>query len=132
MRSSARAVAGALITCTFVLVASACGAGGGGGGGMNSPDELGEALADAIAAKDTAAVRALACEDKRGEAESELPEGLADLEFRAEFVDVTDRTGDTATINIKLRAADLPADLAGELPPIPFTALHEDGGWVLC
>lgn len=125
MRSSARAVAGALITCTFVLVASACGAGG---GGMNSPDELGEALADAIAAKDTAAVRALACEDKRGEAESELPEGLADLEVRAEFVDVTDRTGDTATINITLRAADL----AGELPPIPFTALHEDGGWVLC
>lgn len=112
-------------SCLALLATSAC-------GGIGTPEELGQELAAAIQRKDTVAIGELACADKRGSQDRILPDALTSMPVEATFDGVTNKTEERATINIKLSSSVIPSAAAQWIPPIPFTAVVEDGSWVVC
>lgn len=135
MTSRNRACAAILGTMALLGVA-AC------GGDQSSPEDLGEAVADAANAEDLDALVELVCgKDKAGveddfdftKAREELK--APDLEFDVEFLTMQ-RKGDTATLTFKTSFENLPKQMKDMGMPtsteMTQKAIQEDGNWVIC
>lgn len=112
------------------------------GGDQSSPEDLGEAVADAANAEDLDALVELVCgKDKAGveddfdftKAREELK--APDLEFDVEFLTMQ-RKGDTATLTFKTSFENLPKQMKDMGMPtsteMTQKAIQEDGNWVIC
>jgi hypothetical protein len=135
-RTVQRALA-ATVGAAAILLTAACG-----GGGEGSPEDLGNAAAEAISNKDVEAVKNLTCEAQKDEVKEEefdfakdMPESFKDVKPVAEFSGVENATDESATIKMKIKLENLPAEAQGlgmDAMDIPIKAIKEDGNWVMC
>jgi hypothetical protein len=107
------------------------------GGDQGSPEDLGQALADAVNEKDEAAVKELSCEKDRAAAEDVTKMFEGDTELSAEFVKVKDEQDEKATVVLNVTFKNLSKEMkealgGKESRELPIPVIKEDGDWVAC